>query len=67
MHEHEDKLTQIAALHQKLNQEADEMNARTWLTPKERDRLKRVKVMRLIVKRELERLRIMELKTHAPG
>ena len=64
MQEREDKIAQIAALHQKLNREADEMNTRSWLSAAEYDRLKRVKMMRLIVKRELERLRTTALKEH---
>tara|TARA_R100001163_G_scaffold62402_1_gene53161 strand:+ start:445 stop:621 length:177 start_codon:yes stop_codon:yes gene_type:complete len=43
--------------HQKLDDEADEMSARKFLIPSDRDKLKRIKFERLIIKDRIDRMR----------
>jgi len=51
----EEKLLQMKQLHQDLDDEADELSLRRYLSPTEAHRHKKLKVLRLLVKEEIER------------
>ncbi len=49
-----EKLTQLKQLHQQLDDEADELSLRRFLTPNETQRWKKIKILRLHLKEEIE-------------
>ena len=50
----EKKLTQMKQIHQHLDDEADELSLRRFLTPNEAQRWKKLKILRLHLKEEIE-------------
>jgi len=52
------RLKFLVERHQQLDDEADELQTRSYLSPYDRDRLKLVKVMRLKAKEAMEKYRI---------
>lgn len=49
------RLRLLIERHQYLDDQADKMSSRRYLTPGDRDKLKELKVMRLIAKRAIDR------------
>ena len=52
------RLSFLIERHQQLDDEADELQSRSYLSPFDKDRLKLVKVMRLKAKEAVEKYRI---------
>jgi len=53
-HTEDKRLKLLVERHQQLDDKADKMSAKRYLTPGERDQLKELKVMRLKAKRAID-------------